>query len=56
MTRSFLVGGEVVSEDAPELETRLKSMGRSKERPLCLCRSPGLPLYVAQAGSRLILK
>lgn len=56
MTRSFLVGGEVVSEDAPDLEMRLKSVGRLKERPLCLCGSPGLPLYVAQAGSRLILK
>jgi hypothetical protein len=56
MTRSFLVGGGVVSEDAPDLETRLRSIERSKERPLCLCRSPGLPLYVAHAGLRLILK
>ncbi len=56
MTRSFLVSGEVVSEDAPGLEIRLKGLQRSKDRPLCLCRHPGLPLYVAEVGLRLILK
>ena len=39
-----------------ELKEQLARTHGSATRPLCLCRSPGVPMYVARVSSRHILK
>lgn len=56
MIRSLLIGGETVSAEAPDLEARLAGAHRRKERPSCLCRDSGVPMYVARIGPRYFLK
>jgi len=54
--RQIAIDGEVIAIDAPNLQARLADAQARQVRPLCLCRMPGLPLYVARASGRLILK
>ena len=42
--------------DAPELKAHLARAHATHARPLCLCCSPGAPMYVAQIGGRYLLK
>lgn len=53
----FFVDGDVVDDvHTPEAQ---ESLGRAKAarlRPLCLCQSPGVEMYIAAAGRDLIVK
>lgn len=54
--RQIAIEGEVVATDAADFQARLADAHARHDRPLCLCRDTGLPLYIARAGGRLILK
>ncbi len=54
--RQIAIEGEIFATDAAGFQTHLTDAQARHVRPLCLCRDPGLPLYVARVGSRLILK
>ena len=54
--RRYRIGGEIFAEDAPELQAALASAYDSKERPLCLCREPGIAMYIARMGDQLLIK
>ncbi|AOO84988.1 DUF1173 domain-containing protein [Bosea vaviloviae] len=54
--RQIAIEGEVVATEAADLQDRLADAQARHVRPLCLCRNPGLPLYIARVGGRLILK
>ncbi|QYA17382.1 DUF1173 domain-containing protein [Rhizobium sp. AB2/73] len=54
--RSFLIGGVPCDEGADELQERLAQAYRDKLRPLCLCKEPGLEMYVAKIGDQFIAK
>lgn len=56
MIRSLLIGGETVSAETPDLEARLAGVHARKERPSCMCRDGGVPMYVARVGPRFFLK
>ncbi len=46
----------MVHSDAPELNDLLAQIYRKKERPICLCKAPGMEMYVAKIGGRYVLK
>jgi hypothetical protein len=54
--RQIAIEGEVIATDTADLQARLGDAQTRQVRPMCLCRNPGLPLYIARVGGRLILK
>ena len=54
--RRIHIGEAEVLLDAADLEKRLAQAHAAHDRPLCLCCSPGVPMYVARIGDRHILK
>ncbi len=54
--RRVRVGNRDISHDAPDLPDLLAEAHARQARPLCLCREPHIPLYVAKVGGRYILK
>ncbi|PZR83290.1 MAG: hypothetical protein DI537_35185 [Stutzerimonas stutzeri] len=54
--RRFDIAGAVLSEDDPSLPARIAAAYRDRVRPLCLCRDPGIPMYVAAMGDQFVVK
>src|SRR3954452_2292633 len=54
--RRFRIGGEVYSDEGPELQVALAGAYARKERPLCLCRDSGCAMYIAQIGDSYVIK
>ncbi|MDG4890027.1 MULTISPECIES: DUF1173 domain-containing protein [unclassified Mesorhizobium] len=54
--RRFRIGSAVYEEGAPDLQAALANAYARRERPLCLCREPGCPMYVARIGALHLIK
>jgi hypothetical protein len=54
--RHVRIGDQDLPFDSAALKERLARAHGSAARPLCLCCSPGAPMYVARIGDRHILK
>lgn len=54
--RRFEIAGGVLSEDDPAFPAAIAAAYRDRVRPLCLCRDPGIPTYVAAIGEQLVVK
>lgn len=54
--RRFEIAGAVLSEDDPALSAAIAAAYRDRIRPLCLCREPGVPMYVAAMGDQHVIK
>lgn len=54
--RRFRIGSSIYAEDAAELQAALTAAHERRERPLCMCRGDGLPMYVARMGSLYTIK
>jgi hypothetical protein len=54
--RRFRIGGSLYGEDAPELQEAVAAAYERRERPLCMCRGDGLPMYIARMGSLYAIK
>jgi hypothetical protein len=54
--RQFRIGGSLYGEDVPELQEVLAAAYERRERPLCMCRGDGLPMYIARMGSLYAIK
>lgn len=54
--RRFEIAGAVLSEDDPALSAAIGAAYRDRIRPLCLCREPGVPMYVAAMGDQHVIK
>ncbi|RUW48661.1 DUF1173 domain-containing protein [Mesorhizobium sp. M1A.F.Ca.ET.072.01.1.1] len=54
--RRYRIGGSLYFEDAPELQEALTAAHQRHERPLCMCRGGGLPMYIARMGSLYVIK
>ena len=54
--RRIRIGELQIAPDAVDFRERLAQAHAAHERPLCLCCSPGVPMYVAKAADRPILK
>ena len=48
---------KVQTDDLRRTAETLRALGdATKLRPLCLCRSPGVPMYVARIGDQFVVK
>lgn len=56
MVRRFRIGDQIVEEQTADFPDRLAIAYMMKIRPLCLCRTPGVPMYVAQIGDQHVVK
>lgn len=54
--RRFKIAKCIYEEDHPGLEEALADAYQRKVRPLCLCRQPGLPMYIARIGDQYVVK
>lgn len=54
--RRFEIAGAVLNEDDPALPDAVAAAYRDRLRPLCLCRQPGVPMYVAAMGEQHVIK
>lgn len=54
--RRFEIAGGVLNEDDPALPAAIAAAYHDRIRPLCLCREPGIPMYVAAMGEQLVVK
>lgn len=46
----YSIGDCVLERTDPLFEDALGSAYKSRERPLCLCMNPGIPMYIARTG------
>ncbi|KAF5881992.1 DUF1173 family protein, partial [Rhizobium sp. PEPV16] len=54
--RRFSIGEQVYDEDDPELPARLEHAYAQKLRPLCRCKEPPLPMYIARIDGLHVIK
>jgi len=54
--RQFRIGGSLYGEEAPELQEIVAAAYERRERPLCMCRGDGLPMYIARMGGLYAIK
>lgn len=54
--RRFEIAGAVMEENDPAFSAALDRAYRDRMRPLCLCRQPGVPMYIARIGDQLVIK
>src|SRR3546814_15555136 len=53
---AYQVGGRTFRPDHTDFEAALAAVYRGKDRPRCLCRQPGIEMYVARVQGKPILK
>ena len=54
--RRFRIADRIVADSAPELPAVLAAAYARRIRPLCLCRDPGLAMYIADVGDQYLVK
>ncbi len=54
--RRYEIAGTITTEDDPVLPDAIAVAYRDRVRPLCLCRQPGIPMYVAAMGEQHVIK
>ncbi len=46
--QKLLICGQPIDSDNPALQSILESVYASKERPLCMCKKPAIPMYLSK--------
>ena len=54
--RRLEIAGEILGANDPALPAAIAAAYRDRIRPLCLCREPGIPMYVAAMGEQFVVK
>lgn len=54
--QTYLIQGHRLSSDHPSFKQMLEVAHATHHRPLCLCRNPGIAMYLARLGDQVILK
>lgn len=52
----YQIRGQSIHADDPVLPELLASIYSARERPLCLCRTPGVEMYVAKVDEKYLIK
>ncbi|MGO4485437.1 DUF1173 domain-containing protein [Rhizobium pisi] len=55
-TRRLRIVDRIFDGEEESYAEALAEAYRLKVRPLCLCREPGMPMYIAQIGGQLVVK
>ena len=54
--RQFMIGDMIFDDEAPELQSLLEKAYERKQRPLCRCREPAIPMYIARLDGQHLIK
>ncbi len=54
--RQYRIAGQIIDGDDPRFATLLGEVYGTKNRPLCLCREPGVEMYIAKVLGQLVIK
>jgi hypothetical protein len=54
--RQFMIEDTIFDDEAPELQSLLEKAYERKQRPLCRCREPAIPMYVARLDGQHLIK
>ncbi|HHT8966421.1 TPA: DUF1173 domain-containing protein [Burkholderia cenocepacia] len=55
-THEYRFDDVLVAANAPDLQDYLRDAHGGKERPLCMCTSAGVPMYIARVGDHFAIK
>ncbi len=53
---TYIIDNVCYDADDPCFQEALAEVYALRLRPLCMCRPEGLPMYVAKAGGRFLIK
>lgn len=56
MANTISIKGKIIELDDPEIQNILQRTYVEKLRPLCMCKSPGIAMYIAKIGSMFYVK
>lgn len=54
--RKFTIGGQVTEESSPELRAFLPQAYEQRLRPMCMCKEPSVPMYIARVEDQYLIK
>ncbi|KPH05354.1 DUF1173 domain-containing protein (plasmid) [Rhizobium acidisoli] len=54
--RQFLIGNQAFDDSSPEFLPQLERAYEQKLRPLCQCRQPPVPMYIARMDGQFLIK
>jgi hypothetical protein len=54
--RQFNIADTIFDEETPELQSLLEKAYERKQRPLCRCREPAIPMYIARLDGQHLIK
>jgi Protein of unknown function (DUF1173) len=54
--RHYRIAGQTIDSDDPRFAILLGAVYGTKSRPLCLCREPGVEMYIAKVLGHLLIK
>jgi hypothetical protein len=54
--RKFTIGDRVVEEPSPELRAFLPQAYEQRLRPMCMCKAPPAPMYIARVEDQYLVK
>lgn len=54
--RGFKIGDQILVEHSPEFREALTHAYEQKLRPLCMCKEPPVPMYIAQLEEQYLVK
>ncbi|WP_165899980.1 DUF1173 domain-containing protein [Borborobacter arsenicus] len=54
--RQFRIGSRTLSENSPELRPLLQHAYEQRLRPLCMCKEPPAPMYIARLEGQYLVK
>jgi hypothetical protein len=54
--RQFKIDSVTFEEDTPALHPALQDAYERQQRPLCMCREPGIAMYIARMGDQYLIK
>ena len=53
---NYLIDGNTISKSNPSFNDVLITAYKKKQRPTCLCKAPGIPMYIAKLGDHHVIK
>jgi hypothetical protein len=54
--RQFMITDMIFHEEAPELQSLLEKAYERRQRPLCRCKEPAVPMYIARLDGQHLIK
>ncbi|RVJ73178.1 DUF1173 domain-containing protein [Sinorhizobium meliloti] len=54
--RNFAIGDQTVDESSPEFRALLPHAYEQKLRPMCMCKEPPVPMYIARLDDQYLIK